>query len=278
MPVSGFFFGLLLIIVSWTTCAQTELTLKDGKLAYYGKDFYISKKFSKSQLFTILDQYHQNQNQDFNLIKSSCLDDKCFKHSSVGYTQARTIMFSQLFMEKDAEGTFVKDVYCEKKIYFDHVSEISNMGQIVNIEHTWPQSKFTTRFDKNLQKSDMHHLFPTDSTANSTRGNHIFGEKQQHSFGGINDCSPSSIQDTSGRLSFTPPKIHKGNVARALFYFSTRYNLTIDPVEEMILRQWHIVDPVDQDEIRRHEIIAKHQKVRNPYIDFPSLVEKISDF
>jgi endonuclease I len=38
------------------------------------------------------------------------------------------------------------------------------------------------------------------------------------------------------------------------------------------------MDPIDEAEKTRHEIIAKYQKVRNPFIDFPELVEKIADF
>ena len=41
----------------------------------------------------------------------------------------------------------------------------------MNTEHTWPQSKGAT----GAAKSDLHHLFPTDSKANSIRGNHPFG-------------------------------------------------------------------------------------------------------
>ena len=77
---------------------------------------------------------------------------------------------------------------------------------------------------------------------------------------------------------FTPPEVHRGNVARSLFYFSIRYKLPIGPAEEMILRQWHKADPIDQGELTRHEQVAKYQKVRNPFLDFPQLIEKISDF
>jgi endonuclease I len=38
------------------------------------------------------------------------------------------------------------------------------------------------------------------------------------------------------------------------------------------------MDPVDAEEIARHEVIAKYQKVRNPFVDFPQLVEKVADF
>ena len=77
---------------------------------------------------------------------------------------------------------------------------------------------------------------------------------------------------------FEPPTEHRGNVARSLFYFAVRYKLFIDPAEEMILKLWHKADPIDAAELARHETIAKYQKVRNTFLDFPELVDRISNF
>jgi endonuclease I len=77
---------------------------------------------------------------------------------------------------------------------------------------------------------------------------------------------------------FEPPQDHKGNVARALFYFATRYELTIGKAEEEVLRKWNQEDPVDQEELDRNEEIFKVQQNRNPFVDFPELVDRISDF
>ena len=153
------------------------------------------------------------------------------------------------------------------------------MGNEVNIEHTWPQSRFNGNFDKNMQKSDLHHLYPTDSNANNRRANHEFGEVgENHDELNVHNCSSSKLSDFSGHFIFSPPQMHRGNVARSLFYFATRYKLFIGPAEEIILRLWHKNDPIDEAEKNRHEVIAKYQKVRNPFVDFPELVEKISDF
>jgi deoxyribonuclease I len=269
-------FGLWFL--SLPLFAQIEQILPNQKLAYYGSEFYAAKKVTKQMLFVILDQFHVHQANDFNKIQNSCPNSQfCFRHSSVGYTSARKILFSELYNEKDGGGSYVKDVYCGKKIYFKSVEDISSMDQVVNIEHTWPQSKFSTNFDKQMQKSDLHHLFPTDSFANNVRGNHEFGDESAQA-GDVTDCQLSRIQEISGHIKFTPPANHKGNVARALFYFATRYNLFINPAEEMILRVWHKNDPVDAEEKRRHSIIASKQKNRNPFVDFPELVDQISDF
>ena len=82
----------------------------------------------------------------------------------------------------------------------------------------------------------------------------------------------------NGNDVYTPPVPHRGNIARALFYFSMHYNLPISKAEETILREWNKNDPVDANEIRRHEGIAKYQKVRNPFVDHPELADRVSDF
>jgi endonuclease I len=75
-----------------------------------------------------------------------------------------------------------------------------------------------------------------------------------------------------------PPAAHRGNVARAMFYFSIRYNHKLDSAQESALKQWHKADPVDACEKKRNEGICKLQGNRNPFIDRPDFVDKISDF
>jgi endonuclease I len=268
---------LVLLSFSFSLFSQTNRKLANGQFAYYGESFYTAK-VTKESLFKVLNLDHTIVVNKHDLIASGCQNGDCFRHTPVGYENARKIMFGELFLQKDDEGNFVKDVYCQKKFHFKEVSDISNMGNIVNIEHTWPQSKFTGNFDKNAQKSDLHHLYPTDSSANSRRANHEFGNiGNNHDELNVQNCSHSQLGDISGHFIFTPPVEHRGNVARSLFYFATRYNIFIGPAEEMILRLWHKADPVDANEKARHEAIATHQKSRNPFIDFPELVEKISD-
>lgn len=271
---------LCLVFSSLSLFASIDRKLADGKLAYYGAEFY-TKKVTKDSLYKILDEHHAVVPNKPDVIANNCQTQnqtECYRHTSVGYDKARQILFGELYGTKTANGYYVTDVYCGKKVQYKQVSDISNMGSIVNIEHTWPQSRFNGNFDKNTQKSDMHHLFPTDSDANNRRANHEFGDiGNNHDELNVQNCSNSGLADISGHFIFTPPKGHRGNVARALFYFATRYKLFIKPAEEMILRQWHKMDPVDDAERARHEIIAKYQKIRNPFVDYPELTEKISD-
>ena len=270
---------LCLVLFSFTLFAQTNRKLPNGQLAYYGEAFF-SAKINKDALYKILNENHIIVSGKHDVIGTECNGkSECYRHSSVGYDSARKIMFGELFVKKDDKGNYIKDVYCGKKFYFREVTDISSMGNEVNIEHTWPQSKFNGNFEKNMQKSDMHHLFPTDSSANNRRGNHSFGN-----VGSVLDelnvqnCSNSQLGEISGHFLFSPPIEHRGNVARSLFYFATRYKLLIGPAEEMILRIWDKADPIDEAELSRHELIAKYQKVRNPFLDFPELIAKVTDF
>jgi deoxyribonuclease I len=273
--------ALLLIVTLSSAMASASVNQKINThhYAYYGEDFYknFPKNINKESLFKILNEQHNSTPGKFDQIGQNCLRN-CYSHTSVGYDSARKIMFGELDLEKDRQGTFVEDVYCGKKFYFKSLDEVSRMHTEVNIEHTWPQSKFNGNFPKDMQKSDMHHLFLTDSEANSVRGNYHFGQVgESEDEMRVPDCDLSRFSRRNGEPRFTPPVEHKGNVARALFYFATRYRLGIDRAEEMILRQWHKADPVDAEEIRRHELIAKHQKVRNPFVDHPELVDKLLD-
>jgi deoxyribonuclease-1 len=255
---------------------------------YYPTDFKQSLKNSslsgkalKQKTFEVLASDHVKvKNSDDELVSHCDGTRKCYGQKSLGYRSARRVLFGKLHLQEDNNGYFVRDVYCEKKI----TNRMTKLGpgiipnnNVLNCEHTWPQSRFSKNFDKSMQKSDLHHLFPTDSVANSIRGNFEFGEVNGYP---IKDCNAShqgAQRSFSGRY-FEPPRAHRGNVARAIFYFSTRYKLKIRDTEEEFLRQWHEDDPIDTEEMERSNEIHLIQGNRNPFIDYPQLVGRISNF
>lgn len=274
-------FSLILSLILATTSllASVDTRLSNNHFAYYGSEFYSNfpKNVTKDLLFRIMSGSHNSNPKTYDTLTCQCKSD-CYAHVAVGYTQARKILFGELYVQSDSTGKFVEDVYCGKKFYFHHVDDVSSMGNTVNIEHTWPQSKFSGRFQKDLQKSDLHHLYPTDSDANNKRGNFRFGSVNENEDQlNVENCESSRLGHPKGEMVFTPPTKHRGNVARALFYFATRYQMEITPAEEAVLREWHKSDPVDATERKHHETIAKHQQVRNPFIDYPELADKIGD-
>lgn len=200
-------------------------------------------------------------------------------HKAVGYNRAKSYLFGQLHLEKDTQGYFVTDLYCG--IHYTKgvgPGNLPDQNQL-NTEHTWPQSKFVSGFPTEMQKSDLHHLYPTDSKANSTRGNFEFAEvTENQNLKNCDDSKSGPSVTTGGRTFFEPPTAHKGNVARALFYFSIRYKVAISDAQEEFLKRWNQLDPVDDAEITRNNAIEKLQGNRNPFIDDATLADKISNF
>ncbi len=190
------------------------------------------------------------------------LHDECAKHTAYDYKEARRFMYTQI----DNKNGTLECVYTGKVISVPKGS-MPNSSQI-NCEHTWPQSKGAT----GDAKSDMHHLFPADPDANGKRGSFPFGFVDNSN---IKWAEGGSKFDGS---VFEVRKQHRGNVARAMFYFSTVYEMPLDPDQEKTLRKWHVEDPVDANEIARNDYIESLQHNRNPYIDHPEYVEKIADF
>ena len=54
--------------------------------------------------------------------------------------------------------------------------------------------------------------------------------------------------------------------------------MSISPTQEQHLRNWHTEDPVDEAEVERNNQVQNAQGNRNPFIDFPHLVDDITDF
>ncbi len=252
---------------------------------YYGHAFYDSlaqgahDEDLKNTIVTILRSSHMLREGEFDEVVPSCSGQgKCYQHTPVGYYRARLFVLGDFYLVKTGNSYAVRDVYCEK-LYTEGVGpgKIPD-NSMINVEHTWPQSRFNGQFDKETQKSDLHHLYPTDSKMNGVRGNFPFGEvvqEEQHL-----KCDTVHIGHTKENhgMAFEPPTAHKGNVARSLFYFALKYGMQISQDEEKYLRQWHKEDPVSDEEFDRNDQIYRLQGSRNPFIDHPEIVDSISNF
>lgn len=235
----------------------------------------------KNEIFNLSDKFHVVHEDASDSLADVCPSNaRCTsQRRDQTYTEARKIMFGNLFLETLGENRYaLKEVYCN--IIIDETkgagpNKIPNSNYI-NCEHTWPQSKFTKEFPGELQKSDLHHLFPSDMKANSTRSNNPFAEvngKATHA-----QCQDSKIGfaiDNPSIRSFEPPIEHKGNVARAIYYFSTRYKINLDATQAKYLKIWNEEDPVDKEELERNESIMKLQGNRNPFVDYPELISRL---
>lgn len=149
------------------------------------------------------------------------------------------------------------------------------VDKIVNAEHLWPQSFFNSA---SPMVADIHQLASTFETPNSRRGSMKFGvvSKAQYS---------TSCGSKMGSDSFEPCDPEKGNVARAMLYFVTRYyNKSIRQgmnysdfwtARVPMFLEWNRQDPPDASEQRRNGLVEGFQGNRNPFIDDPSLADQI---
>lgn len=171
----------------------------------------------------------------------------------------------------------------------DQCGNYSSEGDCYNREHSVPKSWFN---NASPMYSDAWHIYPTDGKINSYRSNNPFGEVgsgASSSKNGFSKWGKSVTPGYSGTV-FEPNDEYKGDFARTYFYFATRYQNRINNwggifvssyphiVQwqlDMLLR-WHQQDPVSQKEIDRNEAVyASKQGNRNPFIDYPELVDLI---
>jgi endonuclease I len=185
-------------------------------------------------------------------------------YSSLSYNAARDNMYSSI----DNVNGQVECVYTGRTATFSTRSGANSNN--FNCEHTFPQGFFNSA---SPMKSDIHHLFPTDVNSNSQRGNLPFG---------VVSGSPTWQQGGSkmGGGKFEPRDVHKGVVARAMFYFVLRHQDYSNFLagQESILRSWHEdYQPVSKD-VDRNNAIAQLQQNRNPFVDYPQLIDRLGPF
>lgn len=265
-------------------------------IPYYGQTFYQAMKTRsvnskiRNTLRSILNFPHVSQPGQLDQIVQRCPpppnDKNCYQQTPLGYERARLFLMGYFYLVQQDNGQYaIKEAYCNK--LYGQSEFKGNSGprpnfvpdnRVINVEHTWPQSRFTGRHSQEAQKSDLHHLFPTDSQLNAIRGNHPFGEVVKDSASLKCGQSRFGVSESIRGPTFEPPDVHKGHVARALLYFALRYDMSIEPNQEANLKAWHKQYPVDAEELLRNDEIYKVQGNRNPFIDHPELVDTIQDF
>lgn len=176
-------------------------------------------------------------------------------------------------------------------------------GDGYNREHLVPQSWFS----KNPPMvSDIFHVVPSDAKINGERGDKPLGEvgtsysQSKNGYSKWGQVKSGLVYDKDNKPVnslpvFEPNDEVKGDIARAYFYMVTCYENKISTWNSAanasyvfdgntypgltnwcltMMMRWSALDPVDDIEIARNNVIAKKQN-RNPFIDYPGLEEYI---
>ncbi len=203
-------------------------------------------------------------------------------YHNYGYDAGRLAMFSHI----DNDNGVIRCVYTGE--YANHpYTEVPSeqtkpANDFFNWEHTWPHSLLGTN-----ASSDLHHLFPTRSYVNSRRSNYPFGNVTggdrfcDDGNSGPGTCSDSEYDYVSKLKNeiFEPADQHKGNVARAMLYMWIKYDNPgsfMDRADQFnTFKEWNTLDPVDDREHLRNDLVEYYQGNRNPFIDCPQFVDAL---
>lgn len=192
---------------------------------------------------------------------------------NLGYSGARDDMFMTIDNQKvNGQGASVNTLEC---VYtgtlvtgYNDRQDAQNQG--FNTEHTFPQGTFNSN---EPMRADLHHLFPTTISSNSERGNKPFGI--------VNNPTWQVGGSKSNSSTFEPRDQQKGPAARAMLYFLVRYRNYqnyVNASEENVLKQWGLQYAPTDAERNRNDAVEKVQRNRNPFTDYPQLIERISIF
>lgn len=240
------------------------------------------------------------------VLKSALHDSICkgvrVSYGTQGYTYPDNVYYPatwNFFPQTDrrADGT-IWDMYSNSRRYFTHDGG-SACG--LEIEHCFPKSWWGWTKDSSGKTDsvgyrayrDLYHLNPADAQANNNKSNfppgHVKkGDKLDNGSFRMDSKSASEY----GWACFEPAPEYRGDFARAYFYIATAYeNLTwasnysdyldnksyleFQPWLVEVLLDWHRSDPVSMKEVERADAVSSIQHNRNPYIDYPELVEYI---
>lgn len=231
-------------------------------------------------------------------------------YSSIGYKGLYKAYLKTDVYPKDSVGKAGKiwDMYGECEFSPGNTcGSYKGVCDCYNREHSIPQSWWgggTSGIG-----NDIFHVLPTDGKVNGVRSNFEYGEVNGgtnwvgNKFGSAASWSTDkkTIASAAGETVkgsgnvFEPKPQYKGDIARGLLgtivkwqqsnittgnnFFNGTYtvsgNFGLTKKAVVLLMKWHREDPVSQKEIDRNNGIQETQGNRNPFIDYPDLVEYI---
>lgn len=199
------------------------------------------------------------------------------------------------FKTTDCNGNIIIDRYSDSQFIYNtnKCGTYNSVGDCYNREHSIPKSWWGNS-DSDTAYTDLHHMFPVDGWVNAERGNYPFGDCANGTPKGTGKRGTCTFSGYNG-IVFEVADEYKGDFARVYFYFATRYmvrmsdytsgtgsvvftsssylGLTTWAINQLL--EWHRNDPVSTLETTRNDNVYSIQRNRNPFVDYPELVEYI---
>ncbi len=249
--------------------------------------------------------YSAINNQADSLLKAKlfeiCSGGTRVSYGTYGYTYPEGIYYPGSWnffplTDRKADAT-IWDMYSNTVRYFPNDS--GSAGGI-QIEHCipkswWGWSKTSTGSAKRAYQ-DLYILNPSDAQANGQKSNYPPGHvTKADKFNNGSFRMDKAASSAYGWNCFEPAEEYRGDFARTYFYAVTAYQdlpwgvgnkeylqylsdstyLVFRDWLVQVLLDWHRADPVSRKEIERLDAISTIQGNRNPFIDYPELVEYI---
>lgn len=158
----------------------------------------------------------------------------------------------------------------------------------MNIEHSFPKSWWGGT--KNQAYMDLYNLMPSEQKINSSKSNYPMGKVTNVRTD--NGCTKIGT-GYNGYQLWEPADKWKGDFARGYMYMATAYQQyswqgtqalqllkqgnypTFQEWAYKLYLEWARADNPDELEIKRNNAVSKIQGNRNPYVDFPNLMEYV---
>ena len=188
--------------------------------------------------------------------------------------------------DRDESGRFI-DRYSSESEWVKSTSQ-GAAGAGMNIEHSFPKSWWGGA--KNQAYNDLYNLMPCKKEINTTKSNYPMGIVVS---GDKGNGWTKVGEGKDGKLYWEPADPWKGDFARGYMYMATAYQdynwkgeqalqilqqgayPTLKEWAYKLYIQWAKADKPNALEIKRNNDVAKIQGNRNPYVDFPNLMEYV---
>lgn len=193
------------------------------------------------------------------------------------------------FYTTDNDNGYVVDRYSNNRVKFGAQGDAP---EGLNIEHSFPKSWWGKT--KTQAYMDLYNLMPSDINANSAKSNYGMGIVVQTAGKGFYDNGCIKVGTGSEGFSvWQPSEEWEGDFSRSYMYMATAYQdytwtgtaalnslqqgdyPTLKEWASKLYITWAKADPVSELEVRRNNAVCKIQGNRNPFVDFPNLMEYV---